>query len=65
MDSSSRPHVEPLDPQAKVGFGRIEAQFPKCGEGLGLRVPGYSLASRKEASQKPAVICLSGRNRRI
>ena len=51
MDSFPRPHFEPLDSQAKVFFGRIEAQFPKREEGLGLRISGYSLAGRKEASQ--------------
>lgn len=56
MDNSSRPHFEPLDPQAKVGFGRIEAQFPKSGEGLGLRISGYSLAGWKEASQNRRLV---------
>lgn len=54
MDNHSRPLFEPLDSQAKVVFGRFEAQYPECIEGLGLHTPGTRwLVGRGPA--KPAV----------
>lgn len=56
MDSSSRPHLSLSTLRRKSGLAGFEAQSPKRGEGLGLRVPGFSLAGRKEAGQKPAAV---------
>ena len=52
MDSFPRPHLGLTTLRRKSLFGRIEAQCPLRGEGLGLRVAGYSQAGRKGASQK-------------
>ena len=56
MDSPPRLLLSLSTLRRKSVFGRNEAQIPKCREGLGLHISGYSMAGRKGASQNRRLV---------